>query len=126
MLGSAETPGLAVQLAQGGQQDWSTLTMAEYVLNASNTENQLAETDSALKDLREANSSFLRTYVLGARLALRREDQADAQALLDTVLTLNPKHELARQLQDHAKVMELASQEPEPAPAPAPESAPTP
>jgi hypothetical protein len=128
VLGSAETPGLAVRLAQGEQQDWSTLTMAEYVLNASNTENQIADTDSALKELREKNSSFLRTYVLGARLALQREKPADAHGLLDTVLTLNPKHELARQLQDYAKELELASQEPEPTPelAPAPESAPAP
>lgn len=109
VLGSAETPGLAVQLAQGGQQDWSTLTMAEYVLNASDADNQLAETAAALESLREANSSFLRTYVLGARIALRRKDPAAAHALLDTVLTLNPKHELAQQLQAHAK--EMASQE---------------
>ncbi|MGZ3456873.1 MAG: zinc-ribbon domain-containing protein [Archangium sp.] len=124
-LGGADALGLAVQLAQAELRDWSTLTMAEYVLHyATPSETQVRETASALERLRETDKTFLRTYVLGARIALMRKDPAAAQGLLDTVITLNPKHELAQQLQGYAR--ELASHEPEPTPAPAPEATPTP
>lgn len=126
-LGGGEALGMAVQLAQAELRDWSTLTMAGYVLNsASPSETQVKETASALEYMREADKTFLRTYVLGARIALMRKEPAAAQALLDTVITLNPKHELAQQL--HMYAGDLVNQEPEPEtpPAPAPEATPTP
>jgi hypothetical protein len=104
---------MAVQLAQAGQGDWSTLTMAEYVLHYATPEPpHITQAATGLEGLRETDKAYLRAYVLGARIALmRKEPPAQVQSLLDTVITLNPKHELARQL--HAYAQELADQEAE-------------
>jgi hypothetical protein len=124
-LGGGEALGMAVQLAQAELRDWRTLTMAGYVLNhATPSETQVEEAASALEHMREADKTFLRAYVLGARIALMRKEPAAAQALLDTVITLNPKHELAQQL--HVYAGELMNQEPETPPAPGLESPPAP
>nr|WCO03960.1 zinc-ribbon domain-containing protein [Cystobacter sp.] len=130
VLGGGEALGMAVKLAQADLRDWSTVTMAEYVLNYDTpTEAQIQEAIAALERLREKDNTFLRAYVLGARIALTRKESAVAQSLLDTVITLNPKHALAQQL--HAYARELAKQEPEPEPeqtppAPSPEVEPSP
>ncbi|WNG36438.1 hypothetical protein F0U61_24235 [Archangium violaceum] len=122
VLGGGDSLGLAVKLAQADLRDWSTVTMAEYVLNyATPTEAQIQEAVSALERLREKDNTLLRAYVLGARIALMRKEPVVAQSLLDTVITLNPKHELAQQLHSYAR--ELAKQEAEPEPTP-PDSAP--
>ncbi|WNG46878.1 hypothetical protein F0U60_24175 [Archangium minus] len=122
VLGGGDSLGLAVKLAQADLRDWSTVTMAEYVLNyATPTEAQIQEAVSALERLREKDNTLLRAYVLGARIALMRKELVVAQSLLDTVITLNPKHELAQQLHSYAR--ELAKQEAEPEPTP-PDSAP--
>ena len=134
-LGGNEAPRLAVQLAQAELRDWSALAMAEYVLNqATPSPVQMRESALALEQLRDANKTYLRAYVLGARITLLRRELVAAQALLDTVITLNPKHELAQQL--HTYAQELAEQErapqplperrPEPVPAPTPAPTPAP
>jgi hypothetical protein len=131
VMGASESLTLAVQLAQAGLRDWSSLTIAEFVLNSANPE--AAYVDGAIRSLtgmREADSTFLRIYVLEARIALMRKDPATARTLLDTVITLNPKHELAQQLHAHAEELERQAAEPKtppaPEPTPAPESAPAP
>jgi outer membrane murein-binding lipoprotein Lpp len=111
VLGASESLTQAVQLAQAGQRDWSELVVAEYVLNGTAAPAQAVESAAAMARLREANSSFLRTYVLGARIAVLRGELDAAQALLEAVITLNPKHELAQKLQAHAR--ELALEKPE-------------
>jgi hypothetical protein len=124
-----EALNLAVQLAQAGQHEWSSLALAAYVLNnptASTT--QVSDTADALERMRESDKTFLRAYVLEARIALMRHQPAAALPLLDTVITLNPKHELAQKL--HAHAQELVDKEHEPAPSPpaptpAPEAPPT-
>ncbi|QRK05957.1 zinc-ribbon domain-containing protein [Archangium violaceum] len=117
ILGGGEALGMAVKLAQADLRDWSTVAMAEYVLNyATPTEPQIQESIAALERLREKDNTFLRAYVLGARIALTRKETAVAQSLLDAVITLNPKHELAQQL--HSYAGELAKQESEPEPIP--------
>jgi hypothetical protein len=126
-LGAAQTPELAVKLAQAELPDWSALTMAEYVLHQSSAPSaQARDAATAMENLRANNSTYLRAYVLGARIALLRHEPASAQALLDTVITLNPKHELAQQL--HGYIQDVADQESEPPPpvrpAPAPETTP--
>ncbi len=124
-----ETLNLAVQLAQTGQQDWSTLALAVYVLNnPTASPNQVSETVAALEHMRESDKTFLRAYVLGARIALMRHQPAAALPLLDTVITLNPRHELAQKLHAHAQALVDKEHEPAPptpAPEPAPESAST-
>jgi hypothetical protein len=81
---------------------WSALSRAEYGLNARSPPGALPELVSALQQVREEDKTFLRAYMLGARLALRQQDRATAQSLLDTVVALNPNHTLARQLQKWA------------------------
>ena len=102
-LGATETTSLAVQLSQAQQQDWSSLVMAEYVLNASTSPNQVREVGDALKHLLETDKAWLRLYVLDARHSLLRGEPTAALATLESVLTLNPKHELAQKLQLHAR-----------------------
>jgi hypothetical protein len=111
VLGAGESLTQAVQLAQAGQRDWSELVVAEYVLNGTAAPAQAIESAAAMARLREANSSFLRTYVLGARIAVLRGELDAAQGLLEAVITLNPKHELAQKLQAH--VRELALEKPQ-------------
>jgi uncharacterized protein HemY len=52
--------------------------------------------------VREQDKTFIRAHVLGARLALRMNDQATARSLLSTVVALNPNHTLALKLQKRA------------------------
>lgn len=121
---------MVVQLAQAGQGDWSTLTMAEYVLHyASPAPPHIAQAVTGLEGMREADKAYLRPYVLGARIAMmRKEPPAQAQSLLETVITLNPKHELAGELHAYAQeLVEQASEDKALPRAPAPEPvAPTP
>ncbi|EPX56025.1 hypothetical protein D187_007367 [Cystobacter fuscus DSM 2262] len=128
-LGVGNTPALAVKLAQTEQFEWSSLVMAEYVLHrASASPAELREAAAGMESLRVRNSTYLRAYVLGARIALLRHEPAAARTLLNTVITLNPKHELAQQL--HAYIEDVERQESEPPPSvkppPAPAPAPTP
>ncbi|MFY0576187.1 hypothetical protein ACN28S_19120 [Cystobacter fuscus] len=128
-LGVGNTSALAVKLAQAEQFEWNSLVMAEYVLHsASASPAETQEAAAGMERIRAHNRTDLRAYVLGARIALLRNEPAAAQTLLDTVITLNPKHELAQQL--HAYIQDLERQESEPPPAvkppPAPEPAPTP
>jgi hypothetical protein len=117
VLGMNEALDLAVLLAQAQQREWRTLALAEYVLNnADASPAQVSEAAASLERMREADKTFLRTYVLGARIALMREDFATAQALMETVITLNPKHELAQLLHAHAQELARQASEPEPSP----------
>jgi hypothetical protein len=77
---------------------WSAISLAEYGLNARSPPATLAELSQALQAVRERDNTFIRAYVLGARLALRQQDPATARTLLDTVEALNPNHALARKL----------------------------
>ncbi len=81
---------------------WSVLALAEYGLNANTPPSALAAVAEDLSSLRTKDPAFFRAYVLGARLALRQNDPATAQSLLDAVLVLNPNHALARKLQKWA------------------------
>ncbi|XXF81052.1 zinc-ribbon domain-containing protein [Myxococcaceae bacterium GXIMD 01537] len=79
---------------------WAAVARAAYALNANSPPASLAEVASTLESLREKDRTFLRAYVLGARIALKQGDTATAQALLDAVLALNPNHTLARKLSE--------------------------
>jgi hypothetical protein len=81
---------------------WSIVTRVEYGLNASSPPSALHELGAALAKVREQDKTFFRAYVLGARLALRQNDLAAAQALLGPVVALNPNHTLALKLQKRA------------------------
>jgi len=81
---------------------WSIVTRVEYGLNAPSPPNALPDLSDALAKVREQDKTFFRAYVLGARLALRLNDLSSAQALLGTVVALNPNHTLALKLQKQA------------------------
>ncbi|OJH38642.1 hypothetical protein BON30_20620 [Cystobacter ferrugineus] len=126
-LGVGNTPSLAVKLAQAEQFEWSSLVMAEYVLHhASPSPTETREAAAGMESMRARNSTYLRAYVLGARIALLRHEPAAAQTLLNTVITLNPKHELAQQLRAHIEDMERQQAEPPPSVKPPPVPAPAP
>ncbi|MFL5350217.1 MAG: zinc-ribbon domain-containing protein [Hyalangium sp.] len=106
---SAEAITLAERLRKvEPRPHWSVLTLAEYALNARSPPGALPEIVDALAQVRTQDPTFLRAYVLGARLALRQKDPATAQTLLDAVLALNPNHTLARTLQKWAASTEPA------------------
>lgn len=81
--------------AQGD--DWVEPIEPEYALNGGSS---LDEAVTRVKKVqrRDGNSTFIRPYVLLARLELKRGNEAQAVEQLDRVVTLNDKHELAREL----------------------------
>jgi hypothetical protein len=84
---------------------WSVIALAEYGLHTQEPAAALEQVPEALAQLRTSDQTFLRAYMLDARLALRRGDGASARTLLDAVLALNPNHALARTLQKWAAAM---------------------
>ncbi|RJS16759.1 lipid kinase [Corallococcus sp. H22C18031201] len=101
VTGAGQALGLSERLRQvESAPGWSVLVRAEYGLNSASPPESLAVTVSELQALRERDPTFMRAYVLGARLAMKLRDDAAAKALLDEVLALNNKHELARRLLD--------------------------
>ncbi|WP_246357864.1 tetratricopeptide repeat protein [Pyxidicoccus fallax] len=83
---------------EGASKLWSTLARAEYALSSGSPPDSLAEVARELEALRKADSTLLRAYVLGARVALRLDDPATARSLLDDTLALNRHHQLASKL----------------------------
>ena len=96
--GDPQAIPLAERLRLLGDRRWATLAHAEYALNGRAPPDTLDEAAGALAVLRQEDATFLRPYVLGARVALRRGDAEGAQGLLDAVVALNPRHALARSL----------------------------
>jgi hypothetical protein len=125
VMGGGDAPAMAVKLAQAGLRDWSSLTLAEYVLNSANpVQGNVDQAFKAVVAMREADNSDLRASMLEARIALQRKDPATAKTALDTVMTLNPKHELAQQLHAYAEELEKQAAEPTTTPAPEPQDTP--
>ncbi|WP_281248524.1 zinc-ribbon domain-containing protein [Stigmatella aurantiaca] len=81
---------------------WSAVAIAEHGLNARVPLEALAKASDELTRVRGRDSTFLRVYVLEARISLREGDPSAARALLDSVVALNPNHTLARKLRGWA------------------------
>jgi predicted Zn finger-like uncharacterized protein len=77
---------------------WSAIALAEFGLNAGSAAASRAEFSQSLQEVRERDRTFIRAYVLGARLALMDQDPVTARALLDSAEALNPHHALSRKL----------------------------
>ncbi|WIG99163.1 hypothetical protein KGD87_06450 [Myxococcus sp. SDU36] len=77
---------------------WSTLVRAEYALSAGSPPESLEAVAKELEALRQADSTLLRAYLLGARVALKLKDTAAARSLLDDAVALNPNHQAAARL----------------------------
>ncbi|MFP2957485.1 hypothetical protein ACLEPN_06550 [Myxococcus sp. 1LA] len=100
VLAAPDALALAERLrkAETAPHAWSTLARAEYVLSAGSPPDSLTAVASDLEGLRKADSTLLRAYLLGARVALRLKDTATARSLLDDALALNPNHQAAKRL----------------------------
>ncbi|HVE82504.1 MAG TPA: hypothetical protein VND93_06640, partial [Myxococcales bacterium] len=87
----------------GGTEGWGSVAVAELALNARVTPDAIASARAAMDELSTKDSTFLRSYVLSARLAMAQKHADSAISGLEAVLALNPSHEVARQLLDWAR-----------------------
>jgi hypothetical protein len=95
--GEATSLMLAEEFNQksGLRDNWADMALPEYVANGG------ASFDDALRQLETVqvrDDTFLRAYVLSARISLLREDAQGAETQLAKVLAFHPGHDMARQL----------------------------
>ncbi|WP_253902943.1 tetratricopeptide repeat protein [Corallococcus exiguus] len=109
VTGAPNALGLAERLRQVElPPSWSILARAEYALS-SGTPATIEAVARELEALRAQDRYLFRAFVLGARLAIRQGDPDTARNLLDEVVALNPKHDLARRM-----LAQTAASEPSP------------
>src|SRR6185295_13920958 len=87
----------------GGTDGWAAVALAELALNARVSPDAMVSAHAEMDELAVKDSTFLRSYVLSARLSLAQKHSESAVAGLEAVLALNPAHEVARQLLDWAR-----------------------
>jgi len=87
----------------GGTDGWAAVALAELALNARVSPEAMVTAHAEMDELAAKDSTFLRSYVLSARLSLAQKHSESAVAGLEAVLALNPAHEVARQLLDWAR-----------------------
>lgn len=88
-------------LADGAQPDgWIDLAIPEYAANARVSEELMAQAMAKLEELHKRDSTFLRTYVLSARLHLIKKELEAATTDLDQVLTMRKEHDVATELRE--------------------------
>ncbi|NOJ97974.1 tetratricopeptide repeat protein [Corallococcus coralloides] len=88
---------------------WSVLARAEYALSSGSPDATVQAVAEELRALRAQDRYLFRAFVLGARLSIRLGDPDTARKLLDEVVALNPKHDLARRM-----LAQTAASEPSP------------
>ncbi|WP_240358179.1 tetratricopeptide repeat protein [Myxococcus vastator] len=100
VLAAPDSLALAERLrnTESAPYPWSTLVRAEYALSAGSPPESLQAVAKELEALRQADSTLLRAYLLGARVALKLKDTATARSLLDDAVALNPNHQAAARL----------------------------
>lgn len=100
VLAAPDSLALAERLrnVESAPYPWSTLARAEYALVAGSPPESLQAVAKDLEALRQADSTLLRAYLLGARVALKLKDTAAARSLLDDAVALNPNHQAAARL----------------------------
>jgi hypothetical protein len=91
---------------QGGQDGWAEVANAEYALNTRVPPETALEALDAIRVLQQRDTTFLRAYVLGARLALGLKRMELANTQLEAVLALDPRHALAQSLAEEARAGE--------------------
>jgi hypothetical protein len=93
-------------VALGGKGGWDTVARAELVLNSRASP---LDEEAALKQLdalRATDSTFIRPYVLTARLLTAQNKTKEAQLPLESARALNPQHVLARSLLEQLEPVE--------------------
>jgi hypothetical protein len=76
---------------------WGQLSQPEYALAKGE---ELAEASIALHRLRSADNTFMRAYILLARVHLEKGESSEALGELETVLAMNAQHAGALRLKD--------------------------
>jgi hypothetical protein len=99
VLGDGEALTRAVAYNQRTQQrdDWVDLIEPEFALNGGTSLDEAISQLILLKS-RGSNSTFLRPYVLLARLQLKKGEAQRAREELEQVATMNAQHEIAREM----------------------------
>jgi predicted Zn-dependent protease len=87
----------------GGQEGWGEVASAAYALNAPVAPETRRQAREAVEALRAKDPSWVRLYVIIGRLALEENALDGAITALESAVTLNPKHEVARSLLAQAK-----------------------
>lgn len=91
----------------GGQDGWAEVANAEYALNTKGVPPETVAQDlDQMRALQKRDTTFLRAYVLGGRLALQLKQKDVAASQLDAAVALNPDHILAQTLAEDARVPE--------------------
>lgn len=90
----------------GGQDGWADVSNAEYALNTKVPPETATQALDQMRALQKRDTTFIRAYVLGGRLALQLKQRELAAAQFDAALALNPDHVLAQTLADDARVSE--------------------
>jgi hypothetical protein len=95
--GEATALALAEEFNQkaGTPDVWNDLALPEYVANGGSSYD---EAQRQLEAIEARDDTFLRAYVLSARIALLRRDTPGAEAQLAKVLAFHPGHDAALQL----------------------------
>lgn len=86
------------QLTKPNDDGWAAVAYAEYAANARVAPETITQAREGIDALRKKDPSFLRTYMLSARLAILEKRFEAAQADIEAVLLLNPKHDVAQKL----------------------------
>jgi predicted Zn finger-like uncharacterized protein len=92
--------------AAGGNDGWADVAYAEFALNARVPPETVGNALGAMERLAAADATFLRSYVLSARLAMAQKRYGVAVTSLESALALNPAHEVARDLLEWARTAE--------------------
>jgi hypothetical protein len=90
----------------GGEDGWADVAYAEYALNTNVPPETAAQALEQLRALQKRDTTFLRAYVLGGRLALQLKQRDLAASQFDAAVALNPDHVLAQTLAEDARVSE--------------------
>jgi hypothetical protein len=91
----------------GGQDGWADVAYAEYALNTKGVPPEtLQQALDQMRALQKRDTTFLRAYVLGGRLALQLKQRELAATQFDAALALNPDHSLAQTLAEDARAAE--------------------
>jgi hypothetical protein len=91
----------------GGQDGWAEVANAEYALNTKGVPPETLTQDlDQMRALQKRDTTFLRAYVLGGRLALQLKQKDLAASQFDAAVALNPDHLLAQTLAEDSRVAE--------------------
>lgn len=98
VLGDVSALALAEEFRQQAQapDSWADLALPEYVCNGGSS---FSEALAQLEAVEARDDTFLRAYVLSARIHLLRRDTERAESQLARVLAFHPGHDSARRLQ---------------------------